>query len=547
MNLRHAIAIMAIVVLLGLFFCVIGLPAVHGSGTIYIQSNGLISPPGVNITTSDNMTYTFTGNVNDTIVVQRSNIVLEGEGHTVTAAHVLGDQAIHVDQQSNVTIRNLRIESSWMGIRLYYSTLCNITSNLIIGNSWHGVSLYSSSSNTILGNNITGSHNRGIFLEYSSYNIIHGNEVTANYIGIGLDKTSNHNTVYGNHVTGSINDNIILREYCDHNTVSENNITQSVSSGIVIASNINNTIMHNIVHDHSGMGIELAGCQNCTVTGNEVTEISFGIVLQNSNLSVLRENIMSNNTSNFVLSFYRQSDFDNDVDESNTVDGKPIYYWIGKEDMSIPSDAGIIILYNCTNITIEKLGFTATNQHTILIGYSTGAKISECSIINSTNAIWLWNSSDCLIDSNYLQAPHCVQLTYSTNNIIYNNTITHGGNTGAVGIIMSSGNTFYHNNFTDNYYDALWLDLSINSWDNGYPDGGNYWDRYVDRISGESDGYSGPYQNITGADGFWDAPYPVDGDFDHYPIVPEYSSGIILLPLGLATLVAAIAFRRKKD
>ncbi len=548
MNQRHAIAMTTIVFLLGLLFCALGLPTVRGSNTIYIHSDGSITPTGVNITTSDLKTYTFTGDVNDTIVIQRSNIILEGGGYTLTAAHVLGDQAIYVYLQSNVTIRNLRIKSSWIGITLYYSTLCNITSNMITGNSWHGISLYSSSSNIIFENNITDNSNRGIYLEYSSYNIIQANEVTGNYRGIELDKISNNNAVHGNQITGSTNDNVILNQYSDHNTVSENNITQSYSSGIVATTNMNSTITHNIVRNHSGTGIRLAGCQNCTVIGNEATEVSFGIVLQYSNRSFLRQNVMSNNTSNFVVYFYRQSDFDNDVDDSNTVDGKPIYYWIEKQDMTVPSNAGIIILYNCTSITVEKLGFTATNYHTIVIGYSTGARVSECSIINSTYAIWLWNSSDCLIDSNYVQGFMGVQLEYSSNNIIHNNTLTHGGNMGAVGITMSAGNTFYHNNFTDNYFDTYWTDSSINNWDNGYPSGGNYWDRYEDRILTHSNEYSGPYQNETGADDFWDLPYPVSAEsFDNYPMVPEYSSSIILLPLGLATLVSVIAFRRRKD
>ena len=547
MNLRFAIAVLIMVASVAVV-CETNLPAVQGSGAIYIHADGTISPSGVNLTTSDLTTYTFTGDVNDTIVIQRSNIVLEGEGYTLTAAHSISDQAIYVYQQSNVTIRNLRIESSWIGITLYYGTLCNITSNTITGNSWYGISLYSSSSNTILGNNITYNRNRGIYLEYSSYNTIQDNEVAGNYRGIELDKTSNNNAVYRNHISNSTDNNIILNQYSDHNTVSENNITQSVSSGIVGMTNINNTITHNIVRNHSDNGIKLAGCQNCTVMDNEVTGVSFGIVLQNSNCSVLKQNAMSNNTSNFVLYFYRQSDFDNDVDDSNTVDGKPIYYWVEKEDMSIPSDAGLIILYKCTNITVEKLGFTATNYHTIVIGYSAGARISECSIINSTYAIWLWNASNCLIDSNYLQGFMGVQLEYSTNNIIYNNTLTHGGNWGAVGITLSSGNTFYQNNFTANYYDAYWSDSSTNYWNSSYTNGGNYWDRYVDRMINPTDAYSGPNQDLLGADGFWDVPYPVSADsLDHYPIVPEYTSGIIVLPLGLVTLVAAIAFRRKKD
>ena len=546
MNLRRAIAVTAIVVTLGLLFCVIGPQVVHGSGTIYILSNGSISPSDVNITTSDFRTYTFTGDVNDTIVVQRSNITLEGEGYTLTAVGI--DKAIYVYLQSNVTIRNLRIESSETAIVLEDSTLCNVTSNTIAGNSWHGIYLDSSSGNTIFGNNVTDNSNRGIYLVYSSYNTIQDNEVRGNYRGIELNTFSNYNVVSGNEVSGSINDNIILNSYSDHNTVSNNSITWSVSSGIVGFTNMNNTIMYNIVRNLSDTGILLAHCQNCTVIGNEVTEVGFGIVLQYSNCSVLRHNVMYNSTSNFVLHFYRQSDFDNDVDDSNTVDGKPIYYWVGRENMSIPSDAGLIVLYNCTNITVEKLGFTATNYHSVVIGYSMGARVSECSIINSTYAIWLWNSSNCLVDSNYLQGFMGVQLEqYCTNNTVYNNTMTRGGNWGAVGISMSSGNTFYHNNFTDNYYDALWGDPSLNNWDNGYPDGGNYWDRYVDRIINEADIYSGPNQDQPGSDGFWDAPYPVSTEsLDHYPIVPEYSSGMIVLPLVLATLIAAIAFRRRK-
>lgn len=547
MNLRHAIVILILATSVGTV-CVTNLPTVHGSGAIYILSNGTISPPTVNITTSDCKTYMFTGDVNDTIIIQRSNIILEGEGYTLTVAHSISDQAIYIYQQSNVTIRNLRIESSWTAITLYGSTLCNITSNTITSNSWHGISLYSSSSNTILGNNITYNHNRGIYLEYSSYNTIQDNEVAGNYRGIELDKTSNNNAVHRNHVSNSTNDNIILNQYSDHNTVSENNITQSVSSGIVGTTNINNTITHNIVLNHSDNGIKLSGCQNCTVTGNEVTEVAFGIVLQNSNCSVLRQNVMSNNTSNFVLYFYRQSDFDNDVDVSNTVDGKPIYYWVEKENMSIPSDAGLVILYKCTNITVEQLGFTATNYHTMVIGYSTGARISECSIINSTYAIRLWNASNCLIDSNYLQGFMGIQLEYSTNNTIYNNTLTHGGNWGAVGIALSSGNAFYQNNFTNNYYDAYWSDSSTNYWNSSYTNGGNYWDRYVDRMINPTDAYSGPNQDQPGADGFWDVSYPVSADsLDYYPIVPEYASGIIVLPLCLGTLVVAIAFGRKKN
>ena len=45
----------------------------------------------------------------------------------------------------------------------------------------------------------------------------------------------------------------------------------------------------------------------------------------------------------------------NDVDSSNLVDGKPIYYWRYERDKIIPFYAGCVILYNCRNITVTNL------------------------------------------------------------------------------------------------------------------------------------------------------------------------------------------------
>jgi len=57
--------------------------------------------------------------------------------------------------------------------------------------------------------------------------------------------------------------------------------------------------------------------------------------------------------------------------------------------------------------------------------------------------------------------------------------------------------------------------MSNNTWDNGYPSGGNYWSNYTD-----ADLYSGPYQNETGSDGIGDTPYVIDAENqDNYPLM----------------------------
>ena len=52
---------------------------VKASGTIYVRADGSIDPPDAPILTVDNITYTFAGNINDSIVVERDNIVLMGQ------------------------------------------------------------------------------------------------------------------------------------------------------------------------------------------------------------------------------------------------------------------------------------------------------------------------------------------------------------------------------------------------------------------------------------------------------------------------------------
>jgi nitrous oxidase accessory protein NosD len=65
------------------------------------------------------------------------------------------------------------------------------------------------------------------------------------------------------------------------------------------------------------------------------------------------------------------------------------------------------------------------------------------------------------------------------------------------------GNLIYHNNFINNTYFPV-SSNSQNSWDVGYPRGGNYFSDYKG-----SDNCSGPYQNETGSDGLGDTPYPL--------------------------------------
>jgi parallel beta-helix repeat protein len=151
--------------------------SVKAAGTIYINADGSISPPQAPISSLDNITYTLTGNVTDSIVVQRSNIIVDGAGYTVE-----GDgtgNGFSLQNVVNVTIKNTRIEGCIDGIQLFNSANSIITGNRIVGNSYEGVGLY-----------------------YSSDNIITGNSITNNQVGIGFYSSSS-NSIFHNIFTNN--------------------------------------------------------------------------------------------------------------------------------------------------------------------------------------------------------------------------------------------------------------------------------------------------------------------------------------------------------
>ncbi|MGB9854585.1 MAG: CARDB domain-containing protein [Candidatus Bathyarchaeales archaeon] len=113
-----------------------------------------------------------------------------------------------------------------------------------------------------------------------------------------------------------------------------------------------------------------------------------------------------------------------------------------------------------------------------------------------------------------------LKIEYSNNNIICNNTIVN--NWGGIGFFGSENNLFYGNVIINYAYDVRQdTPYAPNTWDNGYPSGGNYYGSY----SGV-DEKSGPYQNETGSDGIGDTPYYIPGiagidenNKDRYPLM----------------------------
>jgi parallel beta-helix repeat protein len=213
--------------------------------TILIKADGSIDPPTAPILTLDNVSYVLTANITSEgcngIVIERSNIIVDGAGYAIKEAG--GEIGITLSGRSNVTIKNMEITAFYYGIELNSSSNCTISGNNIEENyGGSGIWLTSSSNNSISENNITNNW-EGIELNYSSNCKISGNRVANNVIGIMLRYYSSNNTISGNNITAN-NSGGILFTYSSGNTLSSNNIVNN-KYGISFGASSDNIVFHN--------------------------------------------------------------------------------------------------------------------------------------------------------------------------------------------------------------------------------------------------------------------------------------------------------------
>jgi parallel beta-helix repeat protein len=307
MNRKLAAALT--IVLVGMMGLSCRVQTVEASGTIYIRADGSIDPPTAPISTSDNVTYTLTGNITvdnfpGALLVGRDNIVVDGDGYAVTGGGIVGSRGIALGSMSNVTVRNMTVNNFYYGISLYFSSGNTLSGNKIANNN-HGIWLDSSSGSSLSGNNIANNVYRGIDLVNSSSNTLSGNNVTANGgYGIGLYLSSS------NIISGNTFANNGLSVYLSYQNSVENNTVngrplvylEGVSNftvkdaGQVILVRCDNIRVEGLDLSRTDDGVILLETNNSIISGNNITANSeYGINLEYSNSSSIYGNNITNN------------------------------------------------------------------------------------------------------------------------------------------------------------------------------------------------------------------------------------------------------------
>jgi parallel beta-helix repeat protein len=208
--------------------------------TIYIRDDGSIDPPTTSILCNGRI-YTFTADIYDWIVVQRSNIIIDGNGFTLQGPE--SGYGLYLSDVAGVRIERVNVRGFYCGVYLYNTSYSTILESNITDNGYgDGIRISYSSYNIILGSNITGNDGRGIWLYYNSYyNIIFGNVLTDNGEGVSLI-ASDTNTISGNNITNKQN-GIVLR-WSYNNTLSGNSVSKNYI-GVAHRESDYNKLYHN--------------------------------------------------------------------------------------------------------------------------------------------------------------------------------------------------------------------------------------------------------------------------------------------------------------
>ena len=196
-------------------------------------------------------------------------------------------------------------------------------------------------------------------------------------------------------------------------------------SCIVSRNNINNTYIgllggwakNNIIANNSvtntHIGLKLwSGSDNNTICGNELSNNVYGIILYRAKYNFLRNNTLTSNEVGFSLWPSTEaglSQFINDIDSSNTIDGKPIFYLINKTNLFVNktthTNVGYLAIINSSNTKIEDLELT---KNGLLIAYSNDTFIRHFTVKDITDpdrlapGILFFNSRNCTVHSSVM-------------------------------------------------------------------------------------------------------------------------------------------------
>lgn len=360
-------------------------PPVTSPNQLFVSANasengdGLIDTPfnmiqdAINVSREGTTIFVWEGVYYENVIVNRS-VDLVGNG----------SREVTIDGDGNESVVSIIVDR----VNISGFTVQNGVAN-------HGIQI--TANYTRISDTICRMNHHGITIVGSNHCTIENNTSSLNnFIGIGLYDCRDSQIIHNS--CSSQNGNGILLARCENITI-EGNTGESNHNGIDLQSSENCTIRENAFSQNRDSGIRLMKSPNCTILDNTLFHNGlYGISFSNSpSCSLLKNSMIENgvfvsgNSENFSSCV---------IDSSNTVNGKPVYFFMNSADIIVPLGAGQIILVNTSSIIVENQN-CSNGSMGIFVLYSSGITLRNniCSG-NSQNGIHIAYSAFCSIENN---------------------------------------------------------------------------------------------------------------------------------------------------
>jgi parallel beta-helix repeat protein len=434
--------------------------------SISSNNEGFIILASANISITHNTIYTNT----------LDGINISGSRNTTISDNIISDNYIplYIFDSGSLIITDNDFTNNQAGLILRNLQRSRLDGNNVSFNTHHGIDMRSSENNTISNSTVSANGEMGLRLSNSNYNVIADNDISLNNYGLDL-RGGDHTTIRGNEITLSNFDGI-YNIFSHNNVITNNSFSQNRFNGTSIVTSENITFTQNVM---VGEGL--------TITGVDV------------------------------------ADWDSHtIETSNTVNGKPVYYWKDTIGGTAPLDAGQMIVVDSDDILIEELDASNTsigiqvayssdtiianntaNSNTcsgIVTSYSTRSTIIDnVAESNGFAGIYLYTSTFSVVRNNYvpLNGAYGIFLQLSHANTISTNV----AGSSVVGLYLkhSDNNTAVHNDVNDSDYGIYTFQSSNNIITDS-------------NLTANGEGitlYSGHSSNISDNEILWSADYSI--------------------------------------
>jgi len=244
--------------------------------------------------------------------------------------------------------------------------------------------------------------------------------LTGTYIFSGaMEVEANHSSIFDIEIFGNLFVSGVSFRSSDHISFTNNRIVSclygirfqdckfgrvegvtcqgNLLDGISLSDSFNFVIKDNIL-DGNGYCMDLYNSENNTLLGNEVSDSTEQGILVRSASNRFFSNVFTNDGFRFTGSSL--SDWNTHVlPTNNTVNGKPVHYLSNLSDSEFSSDAGQVIVANCTRLTVKDQDMSNTDTG-IIGGFSRDVTVRENQLRDCYQGLALYHCGSGTVSDN---------------------------------------------------------------------------------------------------------------------------------------------------